>query len=119
MTPADRLLLLAVSIMLPFLYYTFWFDQQAASYLLIHNAASEARTEPLKPDRTLRLTGALGTSIIEISDGRARFKASPCPTQACVHSGWLTRSGEFSACLPNRISLELVSKHPYYDAINF
>jgi len=119
MTRADRILLLTVIVLLPFLYASLWPTSLSASFLLIHRGNSALLTESLHPDRVLQLSGPLGESTIEIRNGRARFTSSPCPTQACVHSGWLTRSGEFSACLPNRISLELASRHPYYDAINF
>ena len=119
MTRADRILILLAVCAMPFLYTHLWFGDEPAGLVHIRNGSNAPLIETLHPDRTLRITGALGESIIEVSNGRIRFASSPCTTQACVHSGWLTYAGEFAACLPNRISLTLVGKEPRYDAINF
>ena len=71
------------------------------------------------PDRKLQVQGPLGVSIIEIKELRARFLESPCKGQQCVHSGWLETAGELTACLPNRISIQLLGRHPRFDAVNF
>ncbi len=44
-------------------------------------------------------TGPLGTTEIEIKDGRARVISSPCRNRLCIESGW----SENLCCLPNRI----------------
>ena len=33
--------------------------------------------------------------------------ASDCPTQDCVHTGAITRSGQSIVCLPGRIVIQL------------
>jgi hypothetical protein len=33
------------------------------------------------------------------------FLYSDCPDQICVNTGWLSRGGDFAACLPNEILL--------------
>ncbi len=59
-------------------------------------------------DRILEVSGALGTSLIEISHGQARMVDSPCRDKICVDVfGWLDRVGSISVCLPNQIMLEL------------
>ena len=119
MTRADRILILLVVCAMPFLYLHLWFGNGPATFVQILNGSSAPVTEPLQPDRMLRVAGALGESIIEVRNGRTRFVRSPCTTKVCVHSGWLTSDGEFAACLPNRISLTLVGQDPRFDAINF
>ncbi len=119
MTRADRILILLVLCTLPFVYYYLWFSHEPANYLLIRSSGHAPVTETLRPDRMLHITGPLGESIVEINNGRTRFVSSPCTRQVCVHSGWLSNAGGFSACLPNRISLTLVGQHPRFDAINF
>jgi len=74
---------------------------------------------PMYPDRRLQLEGPLGNSTVELRDGQARFLDSPCTGKVCIHSGWLNSTGEFAACLPNRISIQLLGMHPRFDAINF
>jgi hypothetical protein len=43
------------------------------------------------------------------SDGSIAFYASDCPDKLCIHSGKLRLSGQFAACLPNRILVKIVS----------
>jgi hypothetical protein len=71
------------------------------------------------PDRLLEIDGPLGASRIEIRNGRARFISSPCRGKVCIHSGWLEHTGELTACLPNRVSIQLLGQHPRFDAVNF
>jgi len=119
MTRADRILILVIVCTLPFLYVHLWSVSEPADFIVIHSGNHNPFTATLHPDRMLHVAGPLGESVIEIRDGRARFFSSPCKSQVCVHSGWLSSTGEFSACLPNRISLSLSAQHRHYDAINF
>ncbi len=43
--------------------------------------------------------GPLGTTVIEIKDGRARIVSSPCPNGTCMKAGWSSTL----CCLPNKI----------------
>lgn len=119
MTLADRILVVLIVCALPFLYLHLWFNDESANYLLIRTGSNDTITEALRPDRMLHIAGPLGASIVEINRGRTRFVSSPCTGQVCVHSGWLSTTGGFIACLPNRISLTLAGQHPRFDAINF
>ncbi len=119
MTRADRILVTLLAIALPFLYWQLWHGDEPASYLLIHSDENPRRSELLTSRQTIRVAGPIGDSIIEISDGRTRFISSPCTSKACIHAGWLSRVGEFAACVPNHVSLTLAGRHPDFDAINF
>jgi len=118
-TRADRILILLVVCTLPFLYVHQWASGESVNFVLIQTGSSDPVTETLQQNRMLHIAGPLGESIIEIRDGRTRFVSSPCKSQVCVHSGWLSSTGEFIACLPNRISLTLADQHARFDAINF
>jgi len=58
---------------------------------------------PLNEDRVLHIHGPLGESHIVIEDGTVRFEDSPCRDKICVAAGALGTSGEWTACLPNRV----------------
>lgn len=58
---------------------------------------------PLNKNRTVEVRGNIGVSIIEITDGSARFISSPCDNKVCVSQGLLNGSFDFAACLPNGI----------------
>lgn len=53
----------------------------------------------LEEDGIYSVTGALGETVIEIKDSKARIVDSPCPNKTCVLSGW----SDVLCCLPNRV----------------
>ncbi len=107
-TRADWLVIVASLALLPWLYATFWSsDDTAADKVHIIVDGKELPPISLHQDRKLTIRGSIGTSTLQIEQGRIRFVHSPCQGQQCVHSGWLSHNGEFAACLPNRIALQL------------
>lgn len=73
---------------------------------------------PLGTDVELTINGAIGDSRLAVDQGRIRFIDSPCPGRYCIHSGWLSRTGQVAACLPNGIVVEILGEEREYDAIN-
>ncbi|MFP4153855.1 MAG: NusG domain II-containing protein [Alkalispirochaeta sp.] len=63
---------------------------------------------PLDEDRDLYIEGPLGESHIVIEDGTVRFEDSPCRDKICVAAGALGTSGEWAACLPNRVFISVI-----------
>jgi len=60
---------------------------------------------PLDASETVVVSGPLGDTVIEIRDNGARVVSSPCMDQTCVVRGAVRLSGQWSACLPNRVML--------------
>jgi hypothetical protein len=119
MTRADWVLVAIALCTLPLLYLHFWNHQDTATMLRIQTASAAATITTLTPDRHVQIAGPIGESTIEIRAGRARFLRSPCAGKVCLHSGWLRETGQLAACLPNRISIQLLGNQPRFDAINF
>lgn len=119
MNRTDWLLLLAGLSLVGFLYQYFWFSGEHGQMVQILSGNEELRLEPLMPDRTLTVKGRLGDSVLEIRDHSIRFLASPCTNKVCIQGGWLHSAGPLLACLPNRISVQILARHARYDAINF
>lgn len=64
----------------------------------------------LRLDRpsTVSFTGRNGIVLtVEVADGRVRVRESGCPDQICVHSGWLSASGQSAACVPAGIAVRV------------
>ncbi len=57
--------------------------------------------------RTIRVEGPLGITTIEVDGARAHVVSSPCPDKICIRMGWLERAGDYAACLPNRVLVEV------------
>lgn len=58
---------------------------------------------PLGETRELDVEGPIGHTHVEIEGNRARVMSSPCRDQICVAAGWLENTGDWAACLPNRV----------------
>lgn len=71
----------------------------------------------LKEDRLLKLRGPLGSTVIEIKNGKIRVIKAPCRDKICMKQGWISRSGDTLICLPNRMMV-FISGEASYDAIS-
>ncbi|MEW6353387.1 MAG: NusG domain II-containing protein [Pseudomonadota bacterium] len=119
MTRADLLAIVLAVALLPYLYFTYWGDGARGEQARILVGGKPFAVISLAHDQRLSVPGTLGESTLEIHDGKIRFADSPCRGKQCVHSGWLELSGEFTACLPNRISVQVLGREPRFDSINF
>lgn len=71
--------------------------------------------------RRYEVTGAIGTTVIEVRPGRARVLSDPGPRQYCVQQGWLTRAGAVAICAPNHVTLQLSGRggSGTHDTLNY
>ena len=67
-------------------------------------------------NETIQIEGKY-KNIIEVKNGTASFIYSDCPDCDCVKAGKLTKKHNFAACLPNRVSISIVSKDNEIDAL--
>lgn len=74
---------------------------------------------PLNRPQRVSVPGPLGTTVIEIEDGRVRIAADPGPRQYCVRQGWLARPGDQALCLPNRVSVQVLGAARAYDSLTY
>lgn len=119
MTPLDWLVIASAALLLPWLYSNLWGNGSRGEFARIQVGNETPQVISLQQDQRFRFHGPLGTSVIEVHDGRIRFVESPCTGKQCIHSGWLGSDGEFAACLPNLISITVSGRNPRFDSINF
>ena len=62
---------------------------------------------PLEETRTLAVDGPLGHTEILITSAGVEVLESPCRDKICIAAGKATMSGEWIACLPNRVFLRV------------
>lgn len=73
----------------------------------------------LDEDRHIEVAGPLGTTFVELGPGFAAIVDSPCPDKLCVRQGRITAPGQTVVCLPNRVSVEIVSGgEQLFDAVS-
>jgi hypothetical protein len=61
----------------------------------------------LQENQEFDLEGPLGETHVEVADGRIHVTESPCREKICIAAGWASKSGEWIACLPNRIFIRV------------
>lgn len=69
----------------------------------------------LSQNRTITVPGPLGESIVEVREGVVYFLDSPCRDRICVAAGRLDRSGQWAACLPNRVFVTVSAREDTLD----
>lgn len=57
----------------------------------------------LSTDTFATFTGPVGTTTIEILDGRVHVHDSDCRNKICIAAGWISHPGEWIICLPNNV----------------
>lgn len=92
-------------------------DSGTARIARIHPGDGEVREIRLDADAAYRIGGPLGETRITVRDGRLRFASSPCSARICMNAGWLEHAGAVQACLPNRITVELVDTDGRFDSM--
>ncbi len=89
-------------------------DGAAVASIFRGNALTE--TVPLTGDSDLTLRD-VGMRF-EVREGGIRVVESDCPHKVCVNTGWITRSGQIIACVPNRIVVRVErAQEPFLDAV--
>jgi hypothetical protein len=118
-TGADAIVIILALALLPWLYLTYWGDAAPGEQARILRGGEQVALVSLYEQKRLTISGELGNSELEIKNGKIRFLNSPCRNKQCIHSGWISIGGEFIACLPNRISVQIVGRETRFDSINF
>ena len=65
---------------------------------------------PLTADHFAHVKCPLGTTEVEIENGRARIVLSPCKLKVWIKSGYIQYADSLSACLPNKVVVRIDSK---------
>jgi hypothetical protein len=62
---------------------------------------------PLDATGSVEVPGPLGTTVVRFGGGEVRITDSPCPTKSCVHMGAIRAEGQWLACLPNQVFVQI------------
>lgn len=125
MTIGDILVAAVLAGLTGFLIAWQWADSSPGGAVEIHVENRLWGQYPLHTDRNVSVPGNIGESQLEIQDAQVRFLSSPCRNKVCLHSGWQSRAGQATACLPNRISILVTGEEesdapgPQNDAITY
>lgn len=115
----DYCIIATVSILVFFLFQSLW-SASPANTLRVRVDNHIYGEFSLNQHKRLQIHGHTGNSIIEIQQGKVRFKQSPCTHQYCISQGWLSKANQIAVCLPNHISVELLGDtNKPFDTLNY
>lgn len=117
--PADALVVAVAALLVGASWSALRTDRGPAEVAQVSAPGEPDRQLALAQDTTLAVRGRLGHSELEVRGGRVRFTDSPCAGRLCVHAGWLSRSGQVAACLPNGVVVEVRGGDRGFDAITY
>jgi hypothetical protein len=117
--PADLVVVALAALAVGASWGAFWGGGGPAEAALISAPGQPPLQLALHEDTEVEVRGRIGVSRLEVRDARVRFVDSPCVGRQCVHSGWLAKSGQLAACLPNGVVLEVIGGEREFDAISF
>ena len=103
--PLDGAIIALGLIALVFLSITVYGSKGAKNVVII--SGSGEWIYPLSEDRTVLVDGLIGSSVVNIHNGSAHIDESPCANQTCVASRPISKTGEWSACLPNGVFIRI------------
>jgi len=116
--PADAIILLLAVTAVVVLARALWQPPAPSRWAEVRTPTSMA-TLDLANDGETAFPGIIGTSTILVEGGRVRFSSSPCRNRVCMVTGWLGRTGDFAACVPNGISVRIAARADGYDSIHY
>jgi hypothetical protein len=119
--PGDWLLLLLAGALVAGSYPLLW-RGGVADRAVVKRDGAVVTELALNVARKYAVTGAIGTTMIEVQPGRARVLSDPGPRQYCVQQGWLTRANAVAICAPNHVTLQLTGRsgnNDAYDSLNY
>jgi hypothetical protein len=91
-------------------------------YLIIEVDGKEYKKMSLdgsNTKKTIEMNTRYGHSVIEMDGRGARFLESDCKDQLCVKMDKITKANQTSICLPNRVSIKIISKESDLDIISY
>ncbi len=101
--------ILAAAVIGSFAYSTGLF-REGPVMLVIQAKGQDVVCKPLGeiPDGTIPVEGVLGTTTLEIKEGKVHVLNSPCKNHICMNTGWISNPGQIIVCLPNEVVIRLV-----------
>jgi hypothetical protein len=88
-------------------------NPSGANTLQIAILSEDGRLLFSKPITELQIAGSFAVEAmgfhyrISYQGGQIRFAEADCPDKVCVRTGWVSRSGQVSACVPGHLILKI------------
>ncbi|MGP1595349.1 MAG: NusG domain II-containing protein [Treponema sp.] len=101
------LIIFAVLVVVIFLTGIAVYGNGGKSGKLIVQTPSGTWIYPLDMPQTIKVPGARGITEIRIENNAAKIVSSACPNKTCTAAPALKKTGDWNACLPNKVFLHI------------
>lgn len=103
----DSLLIVGLLLVVGTLVLFLFLSRERGGFVEVTKDGVLIATYSLTEERTVALNE--GTNILVIEDGVAYLSYADCPDHTCVRTGKIMYNGQSIVCLPNRITVTVVS----------
>ena len=104
----DALVALTVAVLAVACAWTVWGGQDESGALTAVVSVDGVAAERLALEEAERTIQAGGYTLrLRLTETEVWVESSDCPTQDCVHTGHISRSGQSIVCLPARVIVRL------------
>lgn len=101
-------------------FFSFWsvFSHQLENPVWVVNSPDGEYVYPLEKNMNLEIQGSLGITTIAIENRAAFVVESPCKNKNCISAAKMQSSGDWTACLPNKIIFHIEAEQTDLDALS-
>ncbi len=108
-TPGDKILIVVMILINGFLFLKTGLGT-AGDWVVIEMNQREVSRHRLSENRVIPVKGELGITEVEIANGKARIRHSPCKNKICIKAGDIQYADRLIACIPNRIVVRVIGE---------
>ena len=85
-------------------------NRSPGGYAVVIINGRETASYPLDSNVEVKLENEDGYNLLVIEDGKAFIKEATCPDKLCVNQHDVQYNGQTLVCLPNKITVKIVSE---------
>ena len=108
-TLGDKILIVFIVLINAFLFAKIG-TGTAGDWVVIEVDQQEVSRHRLSENRVVAVKGRLGITEVEIEQGKARIRHSPCTNKICIKAGDIQYADRLIACIPNRIVVRVIGE---------
>lgn len=105
----DIILILSLLIVSTIALLFMLFNKKDGSYAVVVINGVETQSLSLSTNTEITLKNGNDFNVLVIEDGKAYIKEASCPDKLCVKQHTVQYNGETLVCLPNKITVKIIS----------
>jgi hypothetical protein len=96
----------AASALALFIVLPVWVTAGGNTVVITVDGETRARYR-LDSNRTIKVPGPVGDTVVVIQDGKAFVSESACPNKLCTRMGSIGKEGGIIVCVPNKVTVSV------------